>query len=309
MVGSVVVVTPPAIEPLTLDEVEKHLRLGAENLDQEPAPGAASVALAGAGAGNVDNGAHRYRVTFVTADGETEGGTISETVTVADKTVNGKVTVSSIPIGGGAVTARKLYRTVAAGSDYLLVGTIADNSTTSYTDNIADASLGAGAPAVNTTEDPVLVGMLAAARESVEEYLQRALITRTLRYTIDRFPSCDILPLPRPNLLTVTSVQYIDTNGDTQTMSSSDYTVDVATLPGRIVLDWDASWPSPRDQRNAVIVNYTAGYGASRSAIPSPIKAAIKMMIGDLFEHREGEDSSADTIQALLGPYRFLEAA
>ena len=137
-------ITAPTVEPVTLAEVMAHLRLDASN--QEQAPGAPTVALiVPAAAGNVDNGAHRYLVTFVTADGETEAGTPSAAVTVTDKSVNGKVTVSAIPLGGGAVTARKLYRTVAGGSTYLLLATLADNTTTTYTDNIADAGLGAGA--------------------------------------------------------------------------------------------------------------------------------------------------------------------
>ena len=152
----------PATEPLTLAEVRAHLRLDAG--DGETAPGAPAAALAGAGAGNVDNGAHRYRVSFVTAQGETEGGVISAAVTVTDKAVNGKVTVSSIPLGGSAVTARKLYRTAAGGSDYLLLATLADNTTTSYTDNTADSALGAGAPTSNTTAEPRLALLIASAR-------------------------------------------------------------------------------------------------------------------------------------------------
>src|SRR5574340_1131128 len=106
--GMIVVVTPPATEPVTVAEVLSHCRIDASN--QEPPPSAVTVALASpAVAGNVDNGAHRYLATFVTADGETQAGEVSSVVTVADKTVNGKVTVSGIPVGGNAVTARKLY--------------------------------------------------------------------------------------------------------------------------------------------------------------------------------------------------------
>jgi hypothetical protein len=48
------------------------------------------------------------------------------------------------------VTSRKLYRTAAGGSTYLLAATIADNSTTTYTDSLVDGSLGAAAPTVLT---------------------------------------------------------------------------------------------------------------------------------------------------------------
>jgi hypothetical protein len=177
----------PASEPVTIAEVIAQRRLDYGN--QEPAPGAPTVALAGAGAGNVDNGAHRYLVTFVTAAGETQAGTVSSAVTVADKTVNGKVALSAIPLGGSLVTSRKLYRTAAGGSTYLLLATIADNTTTTYTDNIADSALGAGAPSANTTVDPVLTIFISAAREYCETITRRALITQSWKLTLDKFPT------------------------------------------------------------------------------------------------------------------------
>lgn len=62
-----------------------------------------------------------------------------------------KIQVTSIPTSPDAnVTARKIYRTVAGGSIFKLVATVNNNTTTSYLDNIADASLGADAPAANT---------------------------------------------------------------------------------------------------------------------------------------------------------------
>lgn len=105
-----------------------------------------AVALAGAGAGNVENGAHGYKVTFVHSSAGESGGSSAASVTVVDKTTDGEVAVSSIPLGPTGTTSRKLYRTVAAGSTYKLLTTIADNVTTTYTDNTADASLGATIP-------------------------------------------------------------------------------------------------------------------------------------------------------------------
>lgn len=111
---------------------------------------APSCALAGAGAGNVDNGTHSYKVSFV--DGNSIEGPVSaasSTVNVVDKTTNGKVSVTSIPTGPTGTTARKLYRSSAGNvAPWKLVTTIADDVTTSYTDNTADASLGASAPTI-----------------------------------------------------------------------------------------------------------------------------------------------------------------
>lgn len=116
------------------------------------APGAVTAALAGAGAGNLSAGDYKWKLTFVTDYGETEAGTISATVTVADPSTNGKAAISAIPTDStGRVRNRKLYRTTAGGSTYKLVTTIYDNITTTYTDNVADASLGATAPSSNNT--------------------------------------------------------------------------------------------------------------------------------------------------------------
>lgn len=122
----------------------------------EKSPGAPTATLAGAGAGSVDNGTHQYRVELVTAVGHTNGGTVSSTVTVVDKTVNGKVSLISIPTGSVFVTSRKIYRTAAGAGAFLLLTTIADNTTTTFTDNVADSSLTTAMPTNNSTANPVL---------------------------------------------------------------------------------------------------------------------------------------------------------
>jgi hypothetical protein len=64
----------------------------------------------------------------------------------SNTTVLNQVALSSIGLGPSGTTSRKVYRTVAAGSQLKLLTTIADNTTTTYTDSTADASLGANAP-------------------------------------------------------------------------------------------------------------------------------------------------------------------
>jgi hypothetical protein len=63
-----------------------------------------------------------------------------------------RVALSGIPLGASTVTARNLYRTVAGGAPpYKRLATLADNTTTIYTDAIADAGLGVNAPAADTS--------------------------------------------------------------------------------------------------------------------------------------------------------------
>lgn len=120
----------------------------------EKAPGAATAALAGLGAGNVNNGTHSYKVTFVTAGGETDAGAVSGTVTTTAG--DGQVALSAIPTGSAYVTSRKVYRTAAGNAvtgPWLLLATIANNTATTYADNTADASLTTAAPTTNTAID------------------------------------------------------------------------------------------------------------------------------------------------------------
>jgi hypothetical protein len=97
------------------------------------------------------NGTYRYAVTFVTADGESECGAETGPISPANQQVN----LTNIPISTSSkVTARRIYRTAAAAADIVLkqlVVTINDNTTTTYTDNVADGSLGASVPRIDTT--------------------------------------------------------------------------------------------------------------------------------------------------------------
>lgn len=339
--GVVVQTSAPTVEPVTVAEVVAHLRLGAGNL--EPAPGAPTVALAGAGAGNVDNGVHRYLVTFVTTTGETDAGTVSAAVTVADKTANGKVALSAIPLGSSIVTSRKIYRTVAGGSTYLLLATIADNTTTTYTDNIADASLGAGAPSTNTTSDPLLSGLITAARQAAEQITRRSLVTQSWKLMMDQFPRPAMnigsanwygpqwgtgpgplsvtLPngttgyeiwLPFAPLQSVETLKYIATDGTLTTLSSALYKVDTVSEPGRITPAYGQTWPATRNEASAVEINFTAGYGLA-AAVPQAIKNWILMRVGSLYEFREevaimgrSRIDPLPFVDGLLEPYRVL---
>lgn len=124
--------------------------IGSLNFTAFGQPSGAITAAAGSN-GNVDTGLHSWKVTFVTADGaETTAGALSNQV---NSTNPGKqINLTNIPTGPLGTKARNIYRTVAGDTgNYLFVLTISDNTTTSTTDNVPDASLGSAAPTVNTT--------------------------------------------------------------------------------------------------------------------------------------------------------------
>lgn len=276
------IVTEPAIEPVTIAEIKAHLHL--DDVTGEPAPLALSPSLSSV-AGNLSAGAYRYRVTFVTAEGETEGGLISAPVTVTDPEAAGQISLTNIPTGGWPVTSRKIYRTEANGSTYLFLASVSGNSTTTYTDNIADLELGEACPATNTTADPLLTAIRKVAREMVEQYTSRALITQTWDFFTDSFLRQIIIP--KSPLTSVASLQYMDTDGNYQTLSTDDYEVIADAEPGFIIPALNVYWPSTARHPHAVKIRFVAGYGDLASDVPQGIKQAILVLCAHLYENRD----------------------
>jgi hypothetical protein len=107
-----------------------------------------------------DDGAGYFRVY---ASGLITVGLVGTVVTVTDVATGatsapvsggntiGQAALSAIAVGPSGTTSRKVYRTVAAGSQLKLLTTIADNTTTVLTDSTADGSLGANAPTSDTS--------------------------------------------------------------------------------------------------------------------------------------------------------------
>src|SRR5581483_8588052 len=118
------------------------------------------------GAAGVLTGAYRWVVTFVTAAGETIGG--PESIQISLTAQEGSLT--EIPIGTptSGVLARKIYRTAANGAPGTerYVATLNDNTTTSFTDDVADGSLGAPLP---TVDNAGVIGESGTEPPSVEE--------------------------------------------------------------------------------------------------------------------------------------------
>ena len=96
-----------------------------------------------------------------------EDASLGANVPTSNTATANQVAVSSIPIGAAAVTSRKLYRTTAGGAQLKLLATIADNTTTTYTDSTADGSLGADAPGTDTSGLPQPAGQVIPGETSL----------------------------------------------------------------------------------------------------------------------------------------------
>ena len=153
---------------------------------------------------------------------------------------------------------------------------------------------------VSAGSDHELVAQLiTAARQQVEAYLGRALITQTLQLLTPGFydPTIPSHPanirLPRPPLQTVTSVKYIDWSDTLQTVATTTYGVDALSEPGMVYLKMNELWPIDwRLNDPQVQIAYTAGYGANRSDVPAGIRAALKQVVAGAYDAASGNVQS-----------------
>ncbi len=161
-------------------------------------------------------------------------------------------------------------------------------------------------------DDAYVSALVTAARERVELFLRRALITQAFEYTLDGFPTSQVIDLPRPPLQSVESIQYTDTAGIVQTLAPEDYVVDASSSEiGRVALAWNRFWPITRSSINSIVIQFTVGYGDGAEDVPQVIKQGILIEISNLYENREdvvvGQNISMLSLsERLLWPYRAL---
>jgi len=153
-----------------------------------------------------------------------------------------------------------------------------------------------------TDEDTLMANLIIAARQYVEEYLGRALITRTYVYTLDAttYP----FELPMPPYGAITTVKSLDEDFIETTISSADYIV--STVPQVATLEI-TTLPADAEYLK---VTYTAGYGATSAAVPQAIRQALLLLIGGWYANREAVADRAlseppHAVKALLGTCRM----
>lgn len=156
-----------------------------------------------------------------------------------------------------------------------------------------------------TDDDDALRAFIAAIRHRTENYLGKTLVTSTWELQLDCFG--DEIRLPMNPIQSISSVQYVDDDGATQTLSSSLYQFD---RKGRLRPSYGNSWPSTRYQYGAVTVTYIAGETHAGNVEPD-IKMAMLLWIGACDVNRENVAFTQvsvvpDGAKDLLAPHRNL---
>lgn len=160
-------------------------------------------------------------------------------------------------------------------------------------------------------EDALIEALVAAATAHIDGpqgWLGRAIGEQTLEMFLPAF-GCVPIALPYPPAIDVLQVEYLDVAGETVLLGGSSY-----ELRGNILRPaWPGAWPVAAWRGSGgetVRIRYRAGYAPA----PAPIRAAILLMVGDLFAYREtavtglttAEVPTSATVKALLEPFRVF---
>ena len=173
---------------------------------------------------------------------------------------------------------------------------------------LAEAKVQCHMDADITAEDELLNLYIKAARKHVEAVTRRPLITQTWTWYGDCFDGDIEL---KPNLRSITSIKYIDTDGNQQTIDDANYKADTVEVVGVAYPAYGYSWPYARNVTNAIEVEFSAGYGDAAD-VPEEIKQAMLLMIGHWYQNRESVTvgvSLTETPQGsdmLIGPYKVI---
>ena len=171
-------------------------------------------------------------------------------------------------------------------------------------------------------DDALIMSMQSAAREYVENFTGLSLTTRTLELALDQFPSDSVdgtteIILPCGPVQSIVSIATGEPTSDTDALDfnldAATYALDLYRNPQKVVPV--SSWPSVITATNTIKVRYIAGYAVQTDLtdtgrpLPASLRAAVLLVLGHLYEHREENAESALTslplgAEALMRPLR-----
>lgn len=161
-------------------------------------------------------------------------------------------------------------------------------------------------------EDTLVAFLISAAREVVEREIGLALLTQTVKETLDSFVSSGRLGnhgrsfrLGLQPVVSVSSVALRLADGSAETVAADDYFV-LPGLDGRLVAAPDANFPNPKREVGGIEITYIAGFGATSASVPAPIRQAILKLIARGFEDRGDVNLKpvGAEVEALIAPFR-----
>lgn len=162
---------------------------------------------------------------------------------------------------------------------------------------------------VGAEEDSLLSSFITTIISNIEKYLGRALITQTITMYMDYWPG-NIIQLPRPPLVSITSVATLDEDSIATIYDADNYYAFTNAVPGELVLKQGVTEPVNYERdRGGYRIIFVAGYGAEPQRVPSPIRNAIIDWAYEAFDTRMISDEPPPRLIKRLMPFKVSRYA
>lgn len=125
----------------------------------------------------------------------------------------------------------------------------------------------------DAAHDRTISRLIRTYSKDAQHNARRTLVHQGWRLTLDEF--ADALKLDFAPIVSVGSIRYYDETNTLQTLDPADYYLDNASAPGYVVPAPGRAWPTTFDRANAVMVDYTAGYGPDADSVPDEAQQYI----------------------------------
>lgn len=158
----------------------------------------------------------------------------------------------------------------------------------------------------HTEEDELIADAIRAARGHAEAYLNSSLVRQTRRAYFDSFPSGKGVILPRPPVIEVTEISYVDWSGNAQTLAAGEFRVDLNPYAPALWPLYDSYWPDARHYSGAISALYVAGHD-SAADIPEDIRHAVLMLTEHFYTNRGAVNVGNIVSEMKIGAYGLLD--
>lgn len=157
------------------------------------------------------------------------------------------------------------------------------------------------------TDTAYLTGLITAARQKVESDTGLRLITQNWDLSLDAFPT-DAISVPIGPLQSVTSIKTTSVAAVESTVSVTNYQVDTASNPPRILLSDSGAWPGDIRLHQGIVIRLVVGYGLTGASVPAPLLEAMRIAIRCWYAPLGGTPLALPPpwmgYDALIAPYR-----
>lgn len=169
--------------------------------------------------------------------------------------------------------------------------------------NVSDAKQ--YAYVTNTDDDRIVDSLILEGTQLIENRYAIAIMSQTWTLSLDGFEDArywrdGAIHIGRPPFGSVTSFTYLDANGVSQTLASSEYRLTSGSQIARIEPAYNVTWPSTRGVQDEVTIIHTAGK-SDADDVPYVLRHAIINFVFNRYHNRgcDLDDGVMRTLDAL----------